>query len=153
MSTLEKYKRVTKDKDSTPENEIRITTKGGINTYISYGAKQLLEKKLKSIVLKASGAAISKVCIVTEILRHRIKGLSQITRISNIEIKDEYQPLEEGLDVVIVSRILAVLEVVLTTEPTQEEINHYGYQPCLPEEEIKEFPLNYGNRTGGGKLN
>ena len=42
---------------------------------MAYGAKQLLEKKLGAIKLKASGQAISKVCYVADVLRRRIKGL------------------------------------------------------------------------------
>ena len=43
-----------------------------------------------------------------------------------IQIVDEYEPLEEGLDKVIIERNLAVLEITLSTiEPLDK--NHVGY--------------------------
>lgn len=67
--------RVRKSKEETAEDEIRLSNKGFVQSYMAYGARQLLEKKLGAIKLKASGQAISKVCYVADVLRRRIKGL------------------------------------------------------------------------------
>ena len=43
-----------------------------------------------------------------------------------IQIVDEYEPLEEGLDKVIIERNLAVLEIILSTKEPLDK-NHVGY--------------------------
>ena len=64
--------------------------------------------------------------------------------LTNIKIEDEYEPKEEGLDKVVIERILTVFEVTLALDPSKVDTTHYGYQPPLPEEEVKEFPLDFG---------
>ena len=103
-----------------------------------------MEKKLGAIKLKASGQAISKVCYVADVLRRRIKGLHMQQILSNIKIEDEYEPKEEGLDRVVIERVLTVFEVVLALDISKVDVNHYGYQAPLPEEDVKEFPLDFG---------
>ena len=137
MSTLSKYRLVTKDKEKAADNEVRITASGFTSSYISYAMKIYEEKKFPSVVLKASGTAISKCCIVAEVLRHRIQGLALVSRIKNTQIHDEYEPKEEGLDVVTVTRSIAVLEITLTLEPSENDKKEVGFQPALSEEEVK----------------
>lgn len=62
-------------------------------------------------------------------------------------IKDEYEPKEEGLDRVVIERTLTVFEVILSLDGSKVDVNHYGYQPPLPEEEVKEFPLDFNAFT------
>jgi hypothetical protein len=45
----------------------------------------------------------------------------------NIKIEDEYEPKEEGLDKVIIERVLTVFEVVLALDVTKIDTTHYGY--------------------------
>lgn len=137
MSTLSKYRLVTKDKEKAADNEVRITAGGFTSSYISYAMKIYEEKKFPAVVLKASGTAISKCCIVAEVLRHRIQGLALVSRIKNTQIHDEYEPKEEGLDVVTVTRSIAVLEITLTLEPSESDKKEVGFQPALSEEEVK----------------
>lgn len=136
MSTSQKYKLITKKKEQTAPNEIRITAKGFNSSYISYAMKIFENKEFNNVVLKASGTAISKCCLVAEVLRHRILGLSLVSKIKNTEIKDEYEPREEGLDNVTVIRNIAVLEIFLTTDPNVDK-SQVGYQEPLPEDVIK----------------
>lgn len=78
-------------------------------------------------MLKASGAAISTLCISAEIIRNTLKNLHQLNRITNTTIVDVYEPNEEGLDTVTVERKMAILEVKLMKEATVDEINEVGY--------------------------
>lgn len=41
---------------------------------------------------------------LAELVKHKFRGLSQLTEVQNVEIVDEYEPLEEGLDYLKFSR-------------------------------------------------
>jgi DNA-binding protein len=114
--TSDKYQRVFKDReqDKAAENEVRISGKGFIYSYISYAARLILEKNLDVIILKATGQAASVAVNVAEILKHSIAGLNQENTIKNVTVSDEYLPREEGLDKVVIKRELAVLEIRLS---------------------------------------
>jgi len=104
-STKSVYRRVLKKRDEDekiPENEIRLTARGTANRYIARAAELFLdkEKNLDTIILKAAGAAIPVLCVATEIIRRRVFELHQITNITYSSVVDEYEPTEEGLDVV-----------------------------------------------------
>jgi DNA-binding protein len=64
-------------------------------------ATLFLEEKREFIILKATGNAISKGLLVSEIIKRRIKGLHQVTKLGNIEVKDVFEPRELGLDTVV----------------------------------------------------
>ncbi|KAK2981052.1 hypothetical protein RJ640_007655 [Escallonia rubra] len=84
------------------------------------------EKQAKEIVLKAMGQAISKTVAITEILKKRIPGLSQDTSISSTSIVDVWEPIEEGLVPVELTRQVSLITVTLST--TELNQNSPGYQ-------------------------
>ena len=127
MSTLDKYRKVPQESTKTEENEIRVTTNGRVSNYISYAAKLFLEKKMTKCIIKGSGPAISKVCMTAEILRQRIKGLHEENKITSIQIVDVYEPREEGLDTVKLSKNLTVFEVILALDPNDLDVKSPGY--------------------------
>ncbi|KAG7011317.1 Ribonuclease P protein subunit p25-like protein [Cucurbita argyrosperma subsp. argyrosperma] len=96
---MDRYQKVEKPKPELPisENEIRITTQGAIRNYITYASTLLQEKRVRDIVLKAMGQAISKAVAIAEILKKRISRLHQETAISSVSITDVWEPIEEGL--------------------------------------------------------
>jgi hypothetical protein len=51
---------------------------------------------------------------LAELIKHRVKGLYQTNDISNIEIVDEYEPLEEGLDLLKFKRNVTMLSITLS---------------------------------------
>ncbi|MQM12429.1 hypothetical protein Taro_045348, partial [Colocasia esculenta] len=55
------------------------------------------EKRMREIVLKAMGQAISKTVAIAEVIKKRILGLHQDTTISSASITDVWEPIEEGL--------------------------------------------------------
>ena len=141
FNTQDKYILKDKVQEKAEKNEIRIGAGGITASYIRYAANlfaDVKEGELYTVVIKGSGAAISKACIVAEILRHRIKGLAQIIRITNNEVTDEYDPIEEGLSAVVIKRKLTVIEIKLTTEKIDGK-DILGFQAPLPDSEIKEF--------------
>lgn len=149
-STQDKYIRHTKISiNSKPkENEIRVTVKGVASQYIKRGMLLLNEKGFTEILIKATGNAIPTACIASEILKRRKKGLHQINSISSTDVENEFEPTEEGLDTVILTKKLSVFQIKLTLNPTQSEINDSGYQEPLNEDEIQESYENEGRDIG-----
>lgn len=69
-----------------------------------------------SIVIKGVSNAVESAVKLAELIKHRIKGLHQLNKISHITIVDEYEPLEEGLDHLKFTRIVTMLEITLSKE-------------------------------------
>jgi len=149
--TTDKYVKIKKASDTAPENEIRIRAVPRIGRYISYAASLLLEKKLDTVLIKASGNAAKSACQIAEILRHRIKDLHQVSALKTITVVDEYEPREEGLDRVSVERKLAVLEITLSLKSGVLDTNAPGYQAPLPADQVQEEELQsiLAGRRGG----
>ena len=82
----------------TDDDEIRVTAAGSVSPYIAYAAKVLNELNKPTIVIKGTGNSLSKGITAAEILIGRFKGLRQATNLDSIEIVDEYEPFEEGMD-------------------------------------------------------
>ena len=76
-NTKFKYERKqqVKDNEQIDDHEIRVTSKGSASRYIARAAVLFLEKEYDHVILKATGGAISILCIATEVIRRRIKGL------------------------------------------------------------------------------
>ena len=125
------------EKAKSAENEIRISTRRRPNSYIIYAAVLFLEKQFDTVVLKGIGETIPQMLMVADVLRRRIKGIHQVNTISSINVQDIYEPLEEGLDTVIVTRTLSMLEVKLTTKPSAEDLKAAGYQKPIPDEDVQ----------------
>uniref|UniRef100_A0A0E0KIQ3 DNA/RNA-binding protein Alba-like domain-containing protein n=1 Tax=Oryza punctata TaxID=4537 RepID=A0A0E0KIQ3_ORYPU len=96
---MDRYQRVERPRPESAieENEIRITAQGLIRNYVSYATSLLQDRRIKEIVLKAMGQAISKSVAVAEIIKKRVPGLYQDTNISSVSITDVWEPIEEGL--------------------------------------------------------
>lgn len=148
---MDKYRRVHKEKakEEVPENEIRITARGRASSYITYAAKCFIEDGKDTVVLKATGTALSIAVSVTEIVKRRHKGLHQVTKIGCTEIVDEYEPLEEGLDTVLDTRQVSFIEITLSKK--QLDNKDMGYQPPLPESEVKEMTAEELKEKGRGR--
>ncbi|KAK4768515.1 hypothetical protein SAY87_003656 [Trapa incisa] len=128
---MDRYQKVQKPKHESPinENEIRITAQGLVRNYVSYAFTLLQEKHVREIVLKAMGQAISKTVAVAEIIKKRLPRLHQDTAISSISITDVWEPIEEGLVSVEMTRHVSMISITLSTK----EINKSspGYQAPL----------------------
>ncbi|XP_022963613.1 protein FAM98A isoform X4 [Cucurbita moschata] len=125
---MDRYQKVEKPKPELPisENEIRITTQGAIRNYITYASTLLQEKRVRDIVLKAMGQAISKAVAIAEILKKRISRLHQETAISSVSITDVWEPIEEGLVPVEMTRHVSMISITLSNRELNK--NSPGYQ-------------------------
>ena len=119
----DKYMRIEKPQETLPPNEIRVKRGVGIGRYLKR-AHELLNSvpsatagapaNADHIVIKGVSNAVESAVKLAELIKHRIKGLHQLNRISHITIVDEYEPLEEGLDHLKFTRIVTMLEIVLS---------------------------------------
>ncbi|ERN18878.1 hypothetical protein AMTR_s00067p00150350 [Amborella trichopoda] len=125
---MDRYQRVEKPRPESTinENEIRITTQGLIRNYISYATSLLQEKRVREIVLKAMGQAISKTVAIAEIIKKRMPGLHQETSISSTSITDVWEPIEEGLVPLEMTRHVSMISISLSTKELNK--NSPGYQ-------------------------
>ena len=99
-----------------PPNEIRVKRGVGIGRYLKR-AYELLNDATNTqdqIIIKGVSNAVESAVKLAELIKHRIKGLHQSNKISHITIVDEYEPLEEGLDHLKFTRIVTMLEIVLS---------------------------------------
>ncbi|KAI3449873.1 hypothetical protein Pfo_006538 [Paulownia fortunei] len=125
---MDRYQKVEKPKPESPvnENEIRITSQGLVRNYINYATTLLQERRVKEIVLKAMGQAISKTVAIAEIVKRRIPRLHQDTSISSVRITDTFEPIEEGLQTVEQTRHVSMISITLSTKELNK--NSPGYQ-------------------------
>merc|ERR1712204_46580 len=89
------------------------------------------------IVITASGNALTKAVSSAEVIKRRFKGLHQITKIESIEVVDEYEPLEEGLDKVTDTRTMPFMQITLSKEALDPSA--LGYQAPIDESLVKEW--------------
>lgn len=124
----DKYRKVERPQETLPDNEIRVRRDNRIGKYLRR-ANDLLNGKVsgdqKSIVIKGVSNAMENAVKLAELIKHRFRGLYQANRIENIEIADEYEPLEEGLDHLTFKRTSTLLTIVLSKAPLDK--NEVGY--------------------------
>ena len=143
----EKYMRVEKPQEVLPSNEIRVKRGVGIGRYLKRAHElltgaastpgQVTKTPDDHIIIKGVSNAVESAVKLAELIKHRIKGLHQLNKISHITIVDEYEPLEEGLDHLKFTRIVTMLEITLSKEA--RDINDIGYQPPIDESEVQEY--------------
>ncbi|OAY80838.1 Ribonuclease P protein subunit p25-like protein [Ananas comosus] len=124
---MDRYQKVEKPRPESAinENEIRITAQGLIRNYVSYATSLLQDKRVREIVLKAMGQAISKTVAIAEIIKKRIPGLHQVTSISSVSITDVWEPIEEGLVPLETTRHVSMISISLS--PRELNKNSPGY--------------------------
>ncbi|XP_038887996.1 translation initiation factor IF-2-like isoform X6 [Benincasa hispida] len=84
------------------------------------------DKRVREIVLKAMGQAISKAVAIAEILKKRTPRLHQETSISSVSITDVWEPIEEGLVPVEMTRHVSMISITLSNRELNK--NSPGYQ-------------------------
>jgi DNA-binding protein len=146
----ESYRRMEKLEDALPANEIRVRRGVGIGRYLKRAWELLndTESQNDTVVIKGVSNAVQSAVNLAELIKHRVKGLHQINKISNINIVDEYEPLVEGLDHLKFSRIVTMLQITLTKSAVVDTTD-IGYQVPIEESEVQEY--NERERLEEGK--
>ena len=134
---MEAYRKIEKAEEPLPSNEIRVRRGVGIGRYLKR-AWELLnapEGSDETIVIKGVSNAVQSAVNLAELVKHRVKILHQVNKISNITIVDEYEPLVEGLDHLKFSRVVTMLQITLTKSDNVDKTD-VGYQGPIPEDEV-----------------
>jgi len=132
------------------DDEIRVTSAGSVSAYISRAAKLFNEMDKSSVKITATGNALTKAVASAEVIKRRFKGLHQITALSSLEVVDEYEPIEEGLDPVSETRNLPTMVITLSKEAL--DTKDPGYQEPLDESLVEEVdPEDMMKARGRGK--
>jgi len=121
MSTRAKYTRLPAKSDvaeTKADTDIILKRSPGYGKYIGRALTLFFDEKKTFVVLRAADQIIERAIWVAEVLKRKVGGLHQVTRITEQKIVDVYAPKEEGLLEVKVERFLTVIEIVLTKEPT-----------------------------------
>ncbi|XP_028986175.1 ribonuclease P protein subunit p25-like protein [Betta splendens] len=82
----------------------------------------------KQVVFTSVGKGVSKAITCAEIVKRRVKGLHQLTRLLYSAVVEVWEPLEPGagLDSLTVSRNVPTIWILLSREPL--ECSQSGYQ-------------------------
>ena len=134
---MEAYRKIEKAEEPLPSNEIRVRRGVGIGRYLKR-AWELLnapEGSDETIVIKGVSNAVQSAVNLAELVKHRVKNLHQVNKISNITIVDEYEPLVEGLDHLKFSRVVTMLQITLTKSENVDKTD-VGYQGPIPVDEV-----------------
>lgn len=75
-----------------------MTAKGQIKSYLGYAFRVLNKTDHTSLVIKATGNAIVKAVILTELIKRRVGELHQVSKIDSNEVVEVFEPKIEGLD-------------------------------------------------------
>lgn len=123
----DKYIKVRKNQEKLPDNEIRVRGDAQVGRYLKRAYELFTNKEnpQDAVVIKGMSQAMETVVKLAELVKHRIKGIHQVTKIENVVFVDEYEPKEEGLDTLRFSRNVVMLTVTLSkTEPANKEAGY-----------------------------
>ncbi|KAG7232910.1 hypothetical protein INR49_007978 [Caranx melampygus] len=97
--------------------EAKPREEGGVATEVQQEAPG--RPLCRQIVFTASGKGVSKAITCAEIVKRRVKGLHQITKLLYGSVDEVWEPLEPaaGLDSLTVSRNLPAIWILLSLEP------------------------------------
>eukprot|EP01061_Rhynchopus_euleeides_P034606 TRINITY_DN58455_c0_g1_i1.p1 TRINITY_DN58455_c0_g1~~TRINITY_DN58455_c0_g1_i1.p1 ORF type:complete len:342 (+),score=99.59 TRINITY_DN58455_c0_g1_i1:90-1115(+) len=136
-----KYRRVKEPKEERLENEIVVNKSDDRATLIRQGIKLLSEEGgKKTIVVKAQGTVISNAIVVAEIIKRRVKGLHQDTKVGTVTLVDRYEPIaepkegEEKLEEKTVERSVIQMVIILSSDELDKDA--IGYQAPLEDSEV-----------------
>ena len=114
QAKMDKYRKVRSEREAVPDGIIRVNRNIQARVFIDQVLEEFNTKNKDTVTLSSLGEAITKSVTIAEIVKHRVAGLHQINEISTIVIDDEYEPIEEGLDKMTVSRKLTCLQITLS---------------------------------------
>lgn len=144
-----KYRKVEVPYTKSDDSEVRVSNAKPARSYLRYIYGLVEEKKQDPIILRGTGFVIPKCLGVADLVRRRIKGLYQIVEFGSLEMKDTYEPMEEGLDKVVLSRKVPFVTVKLSFKPLEK--THPGYSDPLPESEVQAYTPFEGGAPRGDR--
>uniref|UniRef100_A0A3P8UH14 Ribonuclease P/MRP 25 subunit-like n=1 Tax=Cynoglossus semilaevis TaxID=244447 RepID=A0A3P8UH14_CYNSE len=118
---------------NTPE--VRVKDGSKIRNLLRFALSRMETNALRhedTIVFTASGKGVSKAITCAEVVKRRVKGLHQLTKLLYSTAVEVWEPLEPdaGLDSLTVNRNLPSIWILLSTAPLDS--SQHGYQAPGP---------------------
>ncbi|XP_066547110.1 ribonuclease P protein subunit p25-like protein [Amia ocellicauda] len=111
----------------TPEMRVKDGSK--IRNLLGFAAGRLEGGEARSVVFVGTGRSVAKAVSCVEVLKRRVHGLHQLTRLQYRRTQEVWEPLEPaaGLDSLTVSRNVPAVWILLSKDPLDD--TQPGYQP------------------------
>ncbi|XP_062574435.1 ribonuclease P protein subunit p25-like protein [Saccostrea cucullata] len=106
--------------------DMKVNAGSKIRNVMGYAMNKVKNPSVKRIVWNGSGKAITKTVTCAEIMKRKIKGLHQITKLRNRRIEEFWEPNIEGLERLKVNRDIPAISILLSKDPL--DVNTPGYQ-------------------------
>ncbi len=85
---MEKYRKVPREREPTGEGEIRVTSIGRVQSYVSYAARLFNEEKRDELLIKATGGADASgsvmVVYLSESVSYVLDGCCSLVYVLNV---------------------------------------------------------------------
>ncbi|XP_006866049.1 PREDICTED: ribonuclease P protein subunit p25-like protein-like [Chrysochloris asiatica] len=109
--------------------DMRVQDGSKIRNLLELALSQLERGNARHVVFSGSGRVIGKAVSCAEIVKHRVPGLHQLTKLHFLETEDSWVPTspDTSLDPLTVRRHVLAVWVLLSREPLDP--NECDYQP------------------------
>ncbi|XP_038044796.1 ribonuclease P protein subunit p25-like protein isoform X1 [Patiria miniata] len=105
---------------------MRVKNGSKLRNLLGFALKKIKEEGTKRIIFTGSASAISKTITCVEIVKRNMKTLHQVSKIYHKRIAEFWNPTEEGLDRLKVTRHIPAIAVLLSKESL--DASEPGYQ-------------------------
>lgn len=140
MDHYSKTKSVSDEPEGKKEPcDIQVKSGSKIRNIISQAMRILQSKKGDKIVITGSGPTVTKTITCAEIIKRKFKGLHQLNKLFYIKIEDTWEPKEESLDTLQVTKRIPSISITLSKVPL--DATQPGYQ--APGKSIS--PVQFGD--------
>ncbi|XP_032240359.1 ribonuclease P protein subunit p25-like protein [Nematostella vectensis] len=97
-------------------HEVFIKSGSKIRTCVSHALNLLQQEKKELIIITGSGPAVTKAITTAEIVKRKNKGLHQHNHLFFSKTEDLWEPKQEGLDKLKVTRNIPSIAITLSTK-------------------------------------
>ncbi|XP_033097532.1 ribonuclease P protein subunit p25-like protein isoform X2 [Anneissia japonica] len=105
---------------------MRIKNGSRVRNLIGFAVKRLKEDGTRQMTFSGTGLAVSKTITCAEIMKRKVKNLHQITKLFRKETEEYWEPIEEGLDRLKVTRSVPSICILLSKDLL--DASQPGYQ-------------------------
>lgn len=106
--------------------EMKVNAGSKIRNLMGFALTKIKEPGIKQMTWNGSGNAMNKAISCAEIMKRKIKGLHQITKVYYRRIEEYWEPKIEGLERLKVNRDIPAISILLSKEPL--DAKESGYQ-------------------------
>lgn len=106
--------------------QMRVTGGSKIRNLMGFAMKKIKEPGIKKMSWNGSGNAVTKTVSCAEIMKRRIKGLHQITKIRYRRVEEYWEPAVEGLERLKVNKDIPAISILLSKDELDK--SEPGYQ-------------------------